>query len=116
MTKNGIEPKEIPLCPYCEVSERDQTDDDLMPLTQREYNEITCDDPKCKCAFVHFNCDEHPDSGLEIEYCKEHGVLSTMCHECGKLINSTFVANEVRFTVSKHGPGLLAPETFWKPK
>lgn len=64
------------------------------PLTQVALDRFQCDDPDCEADHgaltLMARC--HPGAGLDVSYCKMHGVLTCRCTVCGDAIVEIAVA------------------------
>jgi hypothetical protein len=64
------------------------------PLTQATLDRMQCDDPNCAedHGDLHMIAACHPGAGVDVAYCKIHGVLNVFCHKCDGFIAAISVA------------------------
>ncbi len=67
------------------------------PMTMKHFKNIAgCDNPECRCGegvlYLHALC--HPESGTEVSFDRDYGVISVRCGECKETVVDIKVAAE----------------------
>jgi hypothetical protein len=81
----GIPVQGIPLCAVC-------VDPDTEPATQAHFESFECNTPGCDGNTITPDPECHHRAGLDAEYCKGHGTLTLVCHECHALVETFKIA------------------------
>lgn len=79
----------VTFCPFC-------LDPDVEgdPATREIMAGQRCNEPGCKHDHEHLLLTTpcHFEAGMSAEYCKRHGILTLLCHECGQLTAAFAIA------------------------